>query len=268
MPSIPQEAGGPNGPRSPDPKLFARAQNGDAAARDQLVRFFMPLAKRIARASETRLVESEDLEQVASLALVLAIDRFDPTRGLAFATYAVPTISGEIKRHLRDRTWSVRVPRSLQENGLRVHKSASQFFAAEGRAATANELAELTDLSVEDVLEAIEAGEALASLSLDSASPDSEGDPAPMLERLGDEDPALARADDLASIAPSLRALPPRDRLVLYLRFAEDMTQSEIAAEIGVSQMHVSRLLRSTLTRLRRLNDPDAEEELAAAGSN
>jgi RNA polymerase sigma-B factor len=228
-------------------------------ARDELVRFFMPLAKRIARSSQTKLVESEDLEQVASLALVLAIDRFDHTRGLAFSTFAVPTISGEIKRHLRDRSWSVRVPRGLQESSQRVYTAASKFFAANGRSATPNELAEQTGLMVEEVLEAMEAADARSSVSLDSSGFDSEGDPAPMLDRLGGVDPAFARTEEIVSIAPSLGELPPRDRLILFLRFAEDMTQSEIAAEIGVSQMHVSRLLRSALETLRDLNTADAD---------
>jgi RNA polymerase sigma-B factor len=236
------------------------------AARDQLVRFFMPLAKRIARASQTRLVESEDLEQVANLALVLAIRRFDPDRGMAFSTFAVPTISGEIKRHLRDRAWSVRVPRGLQENGMRVQKEASRYFASEGRPATPNELAELTGLDVETVLEAMEAGEAITAASLDSTAPDSEGELAPMLERLGEEDPGYAQAEQFLSIAPSLQHLPQRDRLILFLRFAKDMTQSEIAAEIGVSQMHVSRLLRSALARLRELNTGQSGDELVSAG--
>ncbi|HEX6116847.1 MAG TPA: SigB/SigF/SigG family RNA polymerase sigma factor [Solirubrobacterales bacterium] len=261
----PHDAGAPAGPTAPDPELFARAQAGDLSARDQLVRFFMPMAKRIARASQTRMVESEDLEQVANLALVLAIDRFDATRGLAFSTFAVPTITGEIKRHLRDRAWSVRVPRRLQENGLRVHKAASGFFSAEGRAPTTGKLAELTGLPVEDVLEAIEAGEALAARSLDSSGSDTGEDPMPLLERIGEEDPAFARADEVASLAPSLKRLPPRDRLILFLRFAEDMTQSEIAARIGVSQMQVSRLLRSAITRLRELNGAEAGEEPVAA---
>jgi RNA polymerase sigma-B factor len=248
-----------------DPELFTRSQAGDMAAREQLVRHFMPLAKRVARASDSRLVEYEDLEQVASLALVLAIDRFDPARGLAFSTFAVPTISGEIKRYFRDRSWSVRVPRSLQENALRVGKVASEHFSAEGHPATPRRLAELSGLSIEEVLEALEANGAVAAISLDAGGSDSDGDIAPMLERLGATDPGYGQADELASIGPSLRALPDRERLVLFLRFVKDMTQSEIAAEIGVSQMHVSRILRSTLARLRAQNGDEAE--LAGAGS-
>ena len=149
---------------------------------------------------------------------------------------------------------------------MRVQKAASRFFAAEGRPATPNELAELTELGVEEVLEAMEAGDAIAATSLDATGPDSDGELAPLLERLGEEDPAFARADGFLSIAPSLEDLPQRDRLVLFLRFAKDMTQSEIAAEIGVSQMHVSRLLRSALARLRELNGGQPGEELVSAG--
>ena len=266
MHHLPHQARGPDGLAPADPELFTRSQAGDMAARDQLVRFFMPLAKRVARAADSRLVEYEDLEQVASLALVLAIDRFDPARGLAFSTFAVPTISGEIKRHFRDRAWSVRVPRSLQENALRVGRIASEHFSAEGRPATPARLAELSGLSVEEVLEALEANDAVGALSLDAGGSDPDAHTAPMLERLGDADPGYARTDELTSLGPSLRSLPDRERLVLFRRFAEDKTQSEIAAEIGVSQMQVSRILRSTLARLREQNLGDADAKQAIVG--
>lgn len=229
MPDFSQRPSAPTIRRAADAELFKRAQTGDAAALEELVRFFMPMAKRIARATRSQLVESEDLEQVAYLALVLAIKRFDPSRGLAFGTFALPTISGEIKRHLRDRGWSVRVPRSLQEDALRIRKATAELIAARGRAPTARELAARTEVPIERVLEAIEAGSALSASSLDATDRDPSGESTPVLERLGEDDSRFAIAEELASISPSLRELPQRDRLILYLRFAEDRTQSEIA---------------------------------------
>ena len=244
----------------PEGALFDRANRGDRDAFDQLVRYFMPMAKRIARSTNTRLVESEDLEQVSCLALVLAVRRFDPGRGLAFSTFAVPTIRGEIKRHLRDRGWSVRVPRILQETGLKVQKATAHYYALHGRAPTAKELAALVGEPLELVLEAIEANDALGSVSLDAGSSDGDDEAGPLIDRLGADDPGFAATIEMASLSASVRKLPPRDRLVLHLRFVEDKTQSDIAAAIGTSQMHVSRILRAALQRLRELEGAPRQE--------
>lgn len=228
-------------------ELFARLP--DEASREQLLVRNKPLADYLARRFSGRGEAPEDLAQVASLALLKAIDRFDTSRDVQFSTFATVTIVGELKRHLRDRGWAVRVPRRLQEQGLRINKVIPELAQELGRSPTLDELARRTDLSHEDVLEAMEASQAYATDSLDA--PLSDGDDRAPAEVLGEEDEGLALMEGWASVAPVLDKLPHRERRILFLRFFEDKTQTEIAEEIGISQMHVSRLLAQTLDFLR-----------------
>jgi RNA polymerase sigma-B factor len=191
----------------------------------------------------------EDLVQVASIGLVKAVDRFDPERGVAFSTFAVPTILGELRRHFRDRGWAIHVPRDLKEAALRLDRAIASH---PGRPPTPAELAKATGFTVEEVLDAMEAGGAHRALSLDAPTgSDDEGAPSTIVDQLGDEDQEISRARDRATIARLSQVLDEREREILRLRFEEDLTQTEIGERIGVSQMHVSRLIRSALTRMR-----------------
>ncbi len=234
-----------------DLRLLVRYHStGDAAARDAVIERFLPLARQLARRYERPDEPLDDLVQVASVGLVKAVERFDPTRGIAFSSFAVPTILGELKRYFRDAGWAVHVPRSMQERALEVNRAVSDLSRTLGRSPTPAELAEATDLTHEEVLEALEAATAYDSVPLEAPRSD-DGDEVGAVARMGAEDPGYELAEYSATLAPSLRALPERDRLVLHLRFVEDLTQSEIAERISVSQMHVSRLIRAALTRLR-----------------
>ena len=223
---------------------------GDRAAREEIVQRFLPLARQLARRYAGAGEPLEDLIQVASLGLVKAVDRFDPSRAVAFSSFAVPTILGELKRHFRDKGWSVRVPRDLQELALRLDRVAEELARELGRAPTPHELATRLDVSEEDVLEAREAAHAYRAVSLDRPrSDDEEGAPS-VADAMGGEDPGFRHAEDAATVDQLLRALAPREREVLRLRFVEDLTQQEIGDRIGVSQMHVSRLIRQAIARL------------------
>jgi RNA polymerase sigma-B factor len=225
-------------------------ETGDTAAREVVIERFLPLARQLARRYERPDEPIDDLMQVASMGLLKAVDRFDPTRGVAFSSFAVPTILGELKRYFRDVGWAVHVPRSIQERVLEVNRAVTELSRTLGRSPTPTELAEATEFTHEEVLEALEAATAHDSVPLEAPrSGDEEGEG--VADRFGVEDPGYELAEYSASLGPELRALPKRDRLVLYLRFVEDMTQSEIAERIGVSQMHVSRLIRRALGRLR-----------------
>jgi RNA polymerase sigma-B factor len=227
-------------------------RTGDEAAREELIRRFLPLARQLARRYERPDEPLDDLVQVASVGLVKAVRRFDPTRGIAFSSFAVPTILGELKRYFRDSSWAVHVPRAMQERALEVNRAVTELSRDLGRSPTPAEVAEFTQLTLEEVLEAMEAATAYDSVPLEAPRPDHEdGEGEGVVDRLGAEDHGFALAEYSATLAPQLRALPERDRLVLYLRFVEDLTQSEIAERIGVSQMHVSRLIRRALERLR-----------------
>lgn len=184
------------------------------------------------------------------MGLVHAIGRFDPDRGVKFATFATVTVLGELRRHLRDKTWSVRVPRSLQERWLEVGRTSSQLAQRNGRSPTVPEIAAAMGVSAEDVLEAMDAGTAYTSGSLDQPLTDDDG-AATVADMIGAIDDLLERADDRIAVASLARDLPDRERVILYLRFFEGLTQSEIAERVGVSQMHVSRLLRRALMQLR-----------------
>jgi RNA polymerase sigma-B factor len=215
----------------------------------------MPLARSCARRYAGTSEPNEDLDQVAFFALVKAVDRFDPSHGTSFSTYAVPTIIGELKRHFRDRSWAVRPPRSLQENFLRVEQATKQLASRTGRAPTIPELAEHLVLSEEEVLEAMQARDGQSAISL-SRPMTSEDDGHTLGDSLGDTDGGYALADDRAELTSLMKLLPARDRRVLELRFEQDMTQAEIGAVIGVSQMQVSRIIRSSLVRLRAAAGP------------
>jgi RNA polymerase sigma-B factor len=235
-----------------DRELFARlVDRGDPAARDALVERLMPLARSLARRFASRGESFEDIFQVACVGLVKAIDRFDPGRGGAFSSFAVPTIAGEIKRYYRDRTWTVHLPRDLQELVLRVGRAAEALERELRRKPTVGELARRLELTEEDVLEALQAGHAKRARSLD-APPREDGDDAPSTvgAALGAEDGGFACAERREILRGLMVVLSARERLVLSLRFEQDLTQEEIGERVGVSQMQVSRILRQALCRL------------------
>lgn len=238
------------------------AKDPTPAVREELVDRFMPLAKRLASRYAGGAEPFDDLMQVASVGLVKAIDRFDPSRGTAFSTFAVPTILGELKRHFRDRGWTIHVPREVQERILKVERALADLPARLGRAPTVADIADRLGVSDEQVLEAMHASQGHHAVSLDASGavgPDGD-EPAPLGERIGEDDLGFETVEYGASIGPALAEISERDRMVLHLRFVEDLTQSEIAERVGVSQMHVSRILRSTLDRLRAAMDEDAVE--------
>src|SRR5579875_378757 len=219
----------------------------DLRAREQLVRDYLPLARRLARRYVGAREPLEDLMQVASLGLVKAIDRFDPARGIAFSSFAVPTILGELRRHFRDCGWAVHVPRGAQERALR------ELSARSGRAPSVRELAEYLEWDVCDALEALEAGAAHHASSLDAPAQADGAEDLSLADTLGSEDERIEAVDARLTIAAAARRLPARERRVLRMRFLDDMTQSQIASELGVSQMQISRQLRGALARLREL---------------
>lgn len=234
--------------------LFAK-RTTDATARDQLMIRFRPLSEYLARRFAGRGEDTDDLIQVASIGLISAIDRFDPSRGVQFSTYAGATIVGELKRHFRDKSWAIRVPRQLQETSLRVNRAIPELTQRLGRSPTAGEIADSLGLTREEILEARQAGEAYSTASLDSPLAES-GLTAADTMGADDRDIELL-GEGWASVAAGIKELPPRERRVLFLRFFEGKTQSEIAEEVGVSQMHVSRILASTLDTLRNRLGPD-----------
>jgi RNA polymerase sigma-B factor len=244
-------AGDRVGRTAEDRRLLERYhRHGDPAAREALVERFLPLARQLARRYQRGGEPLDDLVQVASLGLLKAIDRFDPDRPTAFSSFAVPTILGELKRHFRDRGWSVRVPRDLQEMTVRVDRTAEELARELGRAPTPAEIAEHIGITTEQVLEAREAAGAYRAVSLDRPRDEDEDD-ASGAEWMGVEDPGFGLAEDAATVERLMVVLSEREREVLRLRFGEDLTQSEIGMRIGVSQMHVSRLIRQAVGRLR-----------------
>jgi RNA polymerase sigma-B factor len=232
--------------------LFHRYQlYRDQAAREELVQRFLPLARRLARRYERGPEPLEDLVQVASLGLVNAIDRFDAGRGLGFSTFAVPTILGELKRYFRDSCWSLHVPRGMQERVLEMNAAVDSLSRELGRSPTSQQLADELDVSAEDVVEIIEAGAAYSTTSLDAPARSSESEEADLIGTLGETDDRLDLVEHGAALGRALRVLPERERRILFLRFAEGLTQAEIGQRIGISQMHVSRLIRRSLERIR-----------------
>ena len=247
--------------RTPHDRERARELFADLAAlpeddprrsrvRDELVEMHLPLVEYLARRFRNRGEPLDDLVQVATIGLIKSVDRFDLERGVEFSTYATPTIVGEIKRHFRDKGWAIRVPRRLQELKLALTKATSELSQSQGRSPTVAELARHLNMSEEEVLEGLESANAYSAISLDA--PDSGDDDAPpVAEALGATDDALEGVEYRESLKPLLEQLPPREKRILLLRFFGNMTQSQIAAELGISQMHVSRLLARTLAQLR-----------------
>jgi len=233
-------------------ELFVRWQrHGDQAARDDLVQRFMPLARSLARRYMGAREPLEDLQQVANIGLLKAIDRFQPEQGNAFSSFAVPTILGELKRYFRDCGWAVHVPRGAQEMALKVEQAQQRLAGLAGRSPSVAELAQHLEWPVEQVLEALEAGSAHHSVSLDAPS-ESDGEEHQTLgDSIGVDDRRLQSLEESLTFAAAARMLDEREQRVLMLRFVEDRTQTEIAAELGVSQMQVSRILRRAVERLR-----------------
>ncbi len=234
-------------------ELFARWDRyRDRRARDELIERFLPLARKLARRYISSSEPYDDLVQVASLGLVKAVERFDPSRGFAFTSFAVPTIVGELKRYFRDSGWALHVDRGAQERARRIIDAQQQISARTGRAPTVSELAQYAELSEEEVLDGLQIADAYDAISLDAPLTDDDGTTS-RIDTIGDEDDRLDLVDDQATIFAAARHLPRRERQILFLRFGEDLTQTEIAERIGVSQMQVSRLLRKSLQRLRDL---------------
>ncbi|MGW0763771.1 RNA polymerase sigma factor SigF, partial [Streptomyces sp. NPDC002814] len=219
------------------------------ALRDELVEAWLPMAERIAVRFKGRGESLEDLYQVAALGLVKAVDHYDPSRGRAFEAYAVPTVTGEIKRHFRDHMWTLHVPRRVQDLRNRVRRAAKELaHTTPGRAPTVAEIAEYAQLSEDEVRTGMEALECFTALSLDAEMPGTDG--YALADGLGEPDPSYDVVVDRVAAGPVLRALPERERTILYLRFFGGMTQSRIAQQLGISQMHVSRLLSGCCARL------------------
>lgn len=224
--------------------------SGRSRDRDDLIAEHLPLARRLAARYGYTSEPLEDLVQVASTALVLAADRYDPGRGVSFASFAIPTIMGELKRHIRDHGWAARVPRSLQENVLKVTATADELGGRLGRSPSPRELATETGMDVESVLEAMLAASAFESTSLDGHADDGDGRVEPRVAVLGVDEHGYEQVERAVTLWPVVAALPDDERAVIALRFLGDLTQSEIARRIGISQMQVSRLLRRALDRI------------------
>ena len=235
-----------------DSSLFERLAAGDPRAREALIERFLPLARSIARRYEASAEPLEDLVQVASMALVKAVDRYDPATGYAFSSFAVPTIVGELKRHFRDRSWTVRPPRDLQELTLKIERETRDLWQQHSRAPTVAELSKVIGCSDEQILEALQARAGRGRLSLDAPS-GSEDDQPTLADRLGTKDAEFERAESRVLVDGLLEMVSPRAREIVRLRYYEDMTQAEIGARLGVSQMQISRILRQTLHQLRHV---------------
>ena len=243
-------------------------EQGDLAAREQLIEQYLSLVRSLARRYAYRGEQLDDLIQIGCIGLIKAIDRFDVNRGVELTTYATPNIIGEIKRHFRDKGWSVRVPRGLQELNVQLSRLVEELTVQLGRSPTIPELAQASGADEEDVLEALESGRAYSSLSLSTGvGLDDEEEVDPM-ESLGTEEPRYEISEEWAVLEPRLAALDDRERAILHLRFFEGLTQSQIAQQIGISQMHVSRLIRRALEKIREeihFEDEAASDRRAAA---
>jgi RNA polymerase sigma-B factor len=237
-------------------------QEGDVAAREKLIEQYMSLVRSLARRYSYRGEQLEDLVQIGAIGLIKAIDRFDLDRGVELTTYATPNIIGEIKRHFRDKGWSVRVPRGLQELNVQLSRLIEQLTVQLGRSPTIPELAKAAGVEEEEVLEALESGRAYSSLSLSSGGTQEDGEELDPLESIGSDEHQYEVSEDRAVLAPGFRVLDERERKILHLRFFEGLTQSQIAQQIGISQMHVSRLIRRSLEKIRE--EIAADEEVPA----
>jgi RNA polymerase sigma-B factor len=239
-------------------ELFERWQkHGDESARDALVERFMPLARSLARRYDRSSEPYEDLQQVASLGLIKALDRFDPERGPSFASFAIPTILGEMRRYFRDSGWSLHVPRGDKERALKVRDAQEAFANEHGHAPTVAQLAQFLELEEEQVIDALLAIQAYESLSLDAPRPGAEDEAITYGDSVGEEDARYELIELDATVVAVLDQIPPREQQILRMRFLDGLTQTQIAARVGVSQMQVSRLLRRSLEQLRALTqDP------------
>ena len=238
--------------------LFERWQtHGDHSARDELVKRYLPLARKLSRRYGGAREPFEDLLQVASLGLVKAVDRFDTSRGTAFSSFAVPTIMGELKRYFRDQGWAVHVPRGAQERAVKVEDAQKRLSARSGHAPTVSELAEYLEFSLEEVLDALETSRAHHAASLDAPTDDGDAESGTVVDTIGAYDPRLTGIETRLTVGAAAEQLSDRERRVLALRFVHDLTQTEIAEHIGVSQMQVSRILRRSIARLGELADAD-----------
>jgi RNA polymerase sigma-B factor len=248
---------------------------GDREARQKLITMYLPLVRSLARRYAARGEQFDDLVQVGAIGLIKAIDRFDLERGVELTTYATPNIVGEIKRYFRDKGWSVRVPRGLQELNIRINKLVDELVPKLQRAPTINEIAEAADVTPADVLEALETSQAYNSVSLHSTLGGEGGDDETMLiDYLGRIEENYEIVEDRTVLAPGFAKLDKRERTILYLRFFQGLTQSQIAARVGISQMHVSRLIRRSLDSLREeigdiseLQLPDEDEQQGSGQS-
>lgn len=247
------QAGAPIGQQlAAEGKLWEKfSRTRDAGVRDELARRYLPFARGLAMRYRGATESVDDLIQVASFGLIGAIDRFDPARGTPFAAFAAPTILGELKRHFRDRVWTVRVPRGLHDQMAAVDKAVSELTRDLQRSPTVREIAKQMQIEESDVLEVLEANHNRRPLSLDHPGPSEDSEEAPAREWLGKEDTGFELIEGRIALQEAIPHLSERERLVLRLRFVEDMTQSQIAERIGHSQMHVSRILRRTLERIR-----------------
>lgn len=239
-------------------ELFRRfKEEGDMDAREKLVMSHLNLVRFIANKFKNRGESIDDLVQVGYLGLLKAIDRFDPSRGLEFTTFATPTIMGEIKRHFRDKGWSVRVPRRLQELSAKVNQATDTLTSQLQRSPTIAEIADYLDATVDEVLEAMESSSAYSSVSLEAPSGADDDDTPSVIDRYATEDSDLAFTDDRIIIEEALASFSPRERDVIEMRFLKGMTQIEIAEKLGISQVQVSRLLRRTLKKIQDKIDPE-----------
>ena len=241
-------------------ELFARwQQEGEQAAREALVERFMPLARSLARRYDRSSEPYEDLLQVAALGLLKAMDRFDPARGPSFASFAIPTILGEMRRYFRDSGWSLHVPRGDKERALKVRDAQEAFANEHGHAPTVNQLAQYLELEDEQVIDALLAIQAYESLSLDAPRPGADDDAITYGDSVGEDDARYELIELDATVVAVLDQIPARERQILHMRFVDGLTQTEIAAHVGVSQMQVSRLLRRSLEQLRVLTQESGE---------
>jgi RNA polymerase sigma-B factor len=228
----------------------------DQAAREELITRYLPLVRSLARRFASRGQPVEDLVQVGSIGLIKAVDRFDLERGVELSTYATPTVLGEIKRYFRDKGWAVKVPRALQDLNIRLNRVMESLTVELHRSPTIAELAAATGASEEEVVEALESGRAYSSVSIFSGGPEDD-EATSLLDCLGVEEEAYEVFEQRRVLAPAMEQLDPRERLIIHLRFFEGMTQTQVAARIGISQMHVSRLIRKSIENLRLYMEDD-----------
>ena len=240
-------------------ELFRRyKQDGDSEARDQLIVSHLNLVRFLASKFKNRGESLDDLVQVGTIGLIKAIDRFDPERGLEFTTYATPTIMGEIKRHFRDKGWSVRVPRRLQELSAKVNQASDELTNQLQRSPSVAEIAERLGTTVDEVLEAMESSSAYSSVPLEGGGSSDDDEAPAVIDHYVTEDADLAASDDRIVLEEAIADFSPRERDVIRMRFMEGLTQVEIAERLGISQVQVSRLLRRTLRRIQEKIDPNA----------